>query len=282
MTVVSPNAADLAALLQWYGACGVDLALDDAPHDRFKESARAPQAVPAMAPPPEADPVDAPHCDMPAPARVTPAAPSRAAAPIFPEEALRAAQEAAAGAQTLDELRASLEAFAGCGFKALAQHFVFAAGAPGARVMALDFAPGESEDRGGVAFSGPEAALLDKMLAAIRRDRSSAYLAYFSPWRPPGYKTAPPHEIAALAPFARRHVALAKPDVLLLLGDAAARAMLATNEAPSRLYGKWQEIEVDGARIAAMPLPAPAALLSVPSMKRNAWAALRAAAKRLG
>ncbi len=220
----------LAASLDWHLDCGVDLALDEAPHDRYAESARAAQ---------------------------TRAAPSRAdAASVFPDEAARAAREAAASAMTLDELAARLAAFDGCPFKAMAGNFLFSAGTPGARVMVLDAAPGEEEERGGQAFRGARARLLDNMLAAIGLNRETAYLAYFSPWRPVGDRTPTAQEAMALLPFARRHVELARPEVLVLLGDPLARAMLSTNDTGTRLYGRWFDCVCGAASVRAMTLPA--------------------------
>ncbi len=258
----------LVALLEFYASCGVDLALDEAAHDRYADSAKPPEEAPAPEPAP-ARPAEAPR----------PAAP--AAARVFPDEAARAAQEAAAGAQTLDELRERLAAFEGCGLKAMARHFLFSAGRPGAPLMVLDFAPGEAEERSGEAFSGPQARLLDAMLRAIGRNRDSAYLAYFSPWRPAGDIAAPPHETAALLPFARRHVELARPKALLLLGDGAAKPMLGTQESGAKLYGKWTDCVCGGLVAPAIVAPSPRAMLAQPIFKRAAWQALRRAAEAL-
>jgi len=266
----------LAALLDWYVAIGVDLALDEAPHDRFAEHSRAPAPEPEIAVAPDEHPALEAACELPAP-RPRPAAPSRAAAPppVFPEEAARAAQVAAAGAETLEDLQARLMAFEGCGLKRLARHFLFGAGAPGARVMVFDIAPGEEEERNGAPFIGPAARLLDNMLAAIGLDREGAYLVYFSPWRPAAGDQLPAHEIAALAPFARRHVELARPDFLLLLGDPLARALLDAGETGSKLYGRWFEnaFGPDGPR--AVALPRLGAMLNTPTLKRSAWKGLR-------
>ncbi len=96
--------------------------------------------------------------------------------------------------------------------------------------MALDVAPGAEEELSGEAFSGLQAKLLDSMLAAIGCNRENACLAYVSPWRPPGGATMTPQQAAIFAPFARRRVELARPEVLLLFGEAPARVMLATSE----------------------------------------------------
>src|ERR1700679_504286 len=100
-----------AEALRWWIEAGVDIALDETPHDRFAESGarrlrRAVAAPAAVAPPARA---------------------SAAAAVAPPDEAARSAAEAARAARTLDELRAALDGFRGCGLKATATQLVLAA-----------------------------------------------------------------------------------------------------------------------------------------------------------
>lgn len=275
----------LAALLDWYAAVGVDIAVDDAPHDRFAESERA------MRPAPGGD-ASAPRAGSFGAERSAPSPPTRAAAapppggprggaaPVFPEEAARAAQAAASGAAGLNELRQALEAFDGCALKATAGHFVFAAGAPGARLMVLEFSPGEEEERSGEAFVGREARLLDNMLAAIGLDRKTAYLAYATPWRPPGGRELSAPETASLLPFLQRHVELAGPDILLILGDNAAKAALGSSDV-AKLRGAWFDYPCGDRSIRAMLSPGLSSLLKTPVFKRRAWRDLRSVASAL-
>jgi uracil-DNA glycosylase len=261
----------LAALLDWYVESGVDLALDEAPHDRYAESAR-PVERPA-APPLEAR---SPAPPSGASIRLRPA-PAVAA----PEEAARAAQQAAAAANTLDELAAIFAAFEHAPFREMAQHFVFSAGAAGAPLMVLDGAPGAAEEAAGDAFCGKEARLLDNMLTAIGRGRENAYLAYVSPWRPPGASSVTPQQLAILAPFARRHVELARPRILLLFGEAPARAMIETNEPVARLRGKPFEVACGAHKARAYVFSSLASMLKSPALKPAAWRDLRVAAVNL-
>jgi uracil-DNA glycosylase len=265
----------LAALVDWYVSIGVDLAVDETPHDRFAESAAAPARAAVSA----AVPSSLPKSRIEPQARE---ARSLRSAPVFPDEAVRAAREAAAAARTIDELRERLAAFDGCALKATAGHFLFAAGTPGAPLMVLDFSPGEEEERGGEAFVGPEARLLDNMLRAIgRRDRSGVYLAYATPWRPPGARELNAAEVAALLPFLRRHVELAAPRALLVLGDFAARAALGSPDV-ARFRGAWFDYDFGGGTTRALLAPSLASLLKTPIMKRRAWRDLRAVAAALG
>ncbi|MGA8170492.1 MAG: uracil-DNA glycosylase family protein, partial [Methylocystis sp.] len=252
-------------LLDYYRACGVDCALEEAPRDRFADSARRVVEAPANVSAPPSEPK----------ARVE--KPRAVAAAIFPDEAVRAAERLAASAKTLGELRDALENFDGCGPLSNAKNFLFSAGAPGG-LMALDYAPGEAEERGGEPFSGDEARLLDAMMAAIGENRETAYYAYFSPWRPAGGQKLAPHVAAALAPFARRHVELAKPKALLLLGDETTKIMLGVNEPAPRLYARRFDVHFGGESVAVFPAPGLSAMLRTNALKRAAWRALRALA----
>ncbi|BGE86238.1 uracil-DNA glycosylase [Methylosinus sp. 3S-1] len=266
-TLAAMDREYLSALLDWYVAIGVDIAVDDAPHDRFAESAAPP---PAADPPPRREPAAAPG-----PAR-------RGGAPMFPDEAARDAREAAESAGDLETLRARLAAFDGCAqLKAAAAHFLYAAGAPGAPLMVLDFAPGEEDERSGEAFVGAEARLLDKMLKAIGQKRESAYLAYATPWRPPGARELNAGEVTALQPFLRRHVELAAPKILLILGDYAARAALGATDV-AKLRGQWFDYDAGASRPRALLASSLDNLLKTPALKRRAWRDLRALAAALG
>jgi DNA polymerase len=266
--------ATLLALLDWHVGSGVDLALDEAPHDRYADSVRASVATLAEKKRPAARPTPPPPAAM--------ERPGPAAAPIVaPDEAIRAAEEAAARAHSLDDLAARLAEFAHAPFRDMARHFLFGAGAADARLIAFDAAPGVAEEASGEAFSGLSATLLDNMLAAIGLDRSSASLAYVSPWRPPGDKALTPHEAAIFAPFTRRRVELARPDVLLLFGEAPARVMLATNEPVGKLRGKIYEARC-GAHVArAFVFSSLEAMLKSAALKPAAWRDLRRAAEAL-
>ena len=150
------DAQGAAEALRWWLDAGVDLAIDEAPHDRFA-------APPA-------------HSTTASAATRRPG--GRQAGDAGPAgrrrrrtRRARSAGALAAGAQNLDELRGVLEKFDGCGLKATATQLVFADGAPNARVMLVGEAPGADEDRIGRPFVGRAGQLLDRMLASIGLDR---------------------------------------------------------------------------------------------------------------
>ena len=130
------------------------------------------------------------------------------------------------------------------------------------------------DDRTGRPFSGPAGALLDRMLAAIGRDRSSTYISNLMLWR--SYGKAAPADIAMGQAILLRHIELARPRALLLMGGEAAKALLATDTGITRLRGNWVDLRVGSHPVPALPTFNPAYLLRRPADKRMAWADLLA------
>jgi DNA polymerase len=242
--------------LRWLIEAGADEAIGDMPVDRFQERDRA--AAPAR-------PSVAPA--VPAAARAEPPVP--AAMPAGNPSA----RAIAAAAQTLAELEAALRAFDGCPLKDTATNLVFADGNPAARIMLIGEAPGADEDRIGKPFVGVSGQLLDRMLAAIGLDRTSVYITNVIFWRPPGNRQPTPAEVAACLPFVERHIELVAPDVLVLVGGASAKTILARSEGITRLRGRWFHYESAGMPrpVPALPIYHPAFLLRQPAQKREAW-----------
>ncbi len=194
-----------------------------------------------------------------------------AAAPSSPEVAVMAARAAAQSAETLDELRALLEAFEGCMLRATATQLVFADGNPAARVMFVGEAPGRDEDIAGLPFVGRSGKLLDRMIEAIGLDRTQVYIANIVPWRPPGNRTPTPHESAICLPFIRRQIELADPDILVCLGQPSTQTLLETKEGITRTRGRWFKFDTGSREIRALATYHPAFLLRSPLQKRLAW-----------
>jgi DNA polymerase len=230
--------------------------------------------------PPPIDDFDEPvpdHFRTPGPPQpLRPVAPLRRAPSLPPDAAVMAAREQARAAKSLDELRASLEAFDGCGLKATATKLCFYRGVPQARLMVIGEAPGRDEDLDGKPFVGRAGRLLDKMLAAIGIDESSVHITNIVYWRPPGNRTPTPQEAQVCMPFLARQIELVAPDVILLAGGAAAKQVLDTPEGIMRLRGHWRTYQAGERAVRAMATLHPAYLLRTPAAKRNAWRDLMA------
>jgi DNA polymerase len=268
----TPLTAERAVeLLRWWKDAGVEVMLDEHPHDRFAE-------IPApRAPQPRIEPREpAPNTEAPPPRRLPAAAQRLPLAATAPDEAARTASEAARAAPSLEELRLALEGFDGCALKTTATRLVFADGAPGSPIMLVGEAPGGDEDRMGKPFVGRAGQLLDRMLASIGLDRGKVYIANCVPWRPPGNRTPTQQETQVCLPFIRRQIELANPKLIVCLGGSALTTLLGGGEGITRARGKWREYTLDDAKaIPALPMLHPAYLLRQPSAKRWAWMDLR-------
>jgi DNA polymerase len=182
-----------------------------------------------------------------------------------------AAREAARSAATLEDLRAILDRFEGCALRATAKQLVFADGNPQARLMFVGEAPGRDEDIEGLPFVGRSGKLLDRMMAAVGLDRTSAYIANIVPWRPPGNRTPTPQESQICLPFIQRQIELADPDVLVCLGGPAAQALIGLRDGITKTRGRWFTYHTGTREIRVMPTFHPAFLLRSPLQKRLAW-----------
>ncbi|MDO5621461.1 MAG: uracil-DNA glycosylase [Paracoccus sp. (in: a-proteobacteria)] len=257
------DGAAALALLEWQAEFGVDEAILDSPQDRFEEAQRPAPVAPAVAaPPPAAKPAQ-------------PDEPDRAAV-------MAEAMALAARAQSLPELAELQQGFDGIELKKGALNFVFSDGNPKARLLILGEAPGNDEDAQGKPFVGRAGQLLDRMLAAIGLDRHSpdaeraAYITNVLAWHPPGNRRPTDAEIALSLPFVRRHIELADPDVIVLMGNTPCKAALG-REGILKLRGNWTEAFGKP----ALPMTHPAYLLRTAIAKREAWADLLAVAARL-
>jgi uracil-DNA glycosylase family 4 len=125
--------------------------------------------------------------------------------------------------------------------------------------------------------------LLDRMLGSIGYSRETAYIINVIPWRPPGNRNPTPEEVAICTPFLERHVALVKPEVILMVGGLSAKTLLNRPEGITRLRGRWEAVSTPGLE---QPIPAiatfhPTYLLRSPQQKRLAWRDLLAVKEKL-
>jgi DNA polymerase len=292
------KAIELAALLDWYREMGVDQAVGDAPIDWLRKGDVAPGNGFGPLPSPQPASAARPHASpaaqtvvppVPQPSTPTARPPSAANAAIqrqfpatAPDAAVMAARTAARLAATLEELTARLAAFDGCSLKATAKNLCFYRGAPQARLMLIGEAPGRDEDLEGRPFVGRAGQLLDKMLAAIELTEQDVHITNIVYWRPPGNRTPTPHEAQVCRPFLERQVELVAPELIVLLGGAAAKHVLEVADGIMRIRGKLREIEIGSAKMRAIATLHPAYLLRTPAAKRLAWRDLLAVRANLG
>jgi DNA polymerase len=251
---------DALSTLNWLLDAGADEAMGEEPVNRLKP---APPAAPTFRP-------AAPQPATPMPAKLS---------VTVPDDAIGDAMAKAASATSLEALKAAMEEFEGCALKRNATSTVFADGTPAGRVMFIGEAPGRDEDRIGKPFVGRAGQLLDKMLASVGLNRqTNAYITNVINWRPPENRDPTPEEAATCLPFLRRHIELADPKVMVLLGAVAARHVIGLTDGIMRSRGRWLEYRVGTRMVPVLLTLHPAYLLRQPAHKKLAWRDLQSLA----
>lgn len=142
-------------------------------------------------------------------------------------------------------------AAAGCRACDLWEHAtqtVFGEGGAGAPVMLVGEQPGDMEDRQGAPFVGPAGRILDQALAAAGIARNQTYVTnvvkHFK-WTPRGkrrlHQSPNAAEQAACRPWLDAELAAVRPEILVLLGATAAKALLGSSFRVSRERGRFVE-----------------------------------------
>jgi len=245
--------AALRSLLDWYAEMGVDVPKVPEPRPVRKTRPTRKATAPANASSPKSS-------DMPAPA---------AAAALDLSKV-----------KTLDALHAAMKSFDAGGLTDGARQAVFARGNPAANLMVIGESPGRDEDIQGKPFVGQAGQLLDRMLGAIGLDDDDAYITNVINWRLPQNRNPKPEEIELCRPIIEKHIELAAPKVLLLVGGMSMTALTGLTGIMKN-HGQWQEVSLAGTSYPAIPLYHPAFLLRRPELKKEAWRDLLSLRERL-
>jgi uracil-DNA glycosylase len=186
------------------------------------------------------------------------AVPAAVAAPDAPaEETLPATLDAFVAWRTTDPAMPE---------RAWASRLIAPTGNIASGLFVLIDQPGDDE-----LFDAAEARLLDRMLAAIGRDRESSYLAPLSHARvivPPSTDVR-----ARLGELAIHHIVLTAPRIVLALGDAASRALTGLGLAEAR--GGLRVVNHSTGNFSVVASHHPRFLLDRPAMKAGSWADLQ-------
>lgn len=263
--------AAIQEYIKWSLEMGITDLCTDTPQNRFQKGfSKIPQPLPSASMPPK-EPFLAEAKEPLKPSRSPqPASPPPLSSPSLSSSLVHQTRSC----RTLEELRELMESFEECALKKVATNLVFADGTPHASVMIVGEAPGAEEDSQGRPFVGVSGQLLDRMLATVGLSRQqNVYISNVVPWRPPGNRPPTPQEIAQCLPFIKRHIELVKPQILLLLGGVALKALWGTTEGIMKLRGAWRHYQSEDL---AAPLPSiatyhPAFLLRSPGQKAQVW-----------
>ena len=87
--------------------------------------------------------------------------------------------------EKLNKLKKKIQLIKNCELKRNATNLVFSDGNINSKIMIIGEGPGANEDKEGKPFVGRAGKLLDKMLSAIKLDRTKVYISNVVNYRPP-------------------------------------------------------------------------------------------------
>ncbi|MDZ7281709.1 uracil-DNA glycosylase [Sphingomonas sanguinis] len=228
------NGALAASVLDWWHDAGVDVLVEDNPRDWMApEPVRAPLVMPGQAPA-AALPVAAPATSL----------------PDTLEAFLVWRLSDAAPEATWDGISLT------------------ATGPADAALMVLVDCPDRDDGDAGQILSGAPGRLFDRMLAAMGLSRETVHVASVCARRPIAGRT-PAGVETRLAEIALHHVGLVAPRGLLLLGNAASRAVLGTELTDAR--GHSHVIDHKSGKTSVVATFHPRFLIEKPMAKAESW-----------
>ena len=177
--------------------------------------------------------------------------------------------------EKLRRLKKQLLEIKNCDLKKNASNIVFGDGNINSKIMIIGEGPGANEDIEGKPFVGRAGKLLDKMLAAIKLDRTKVYISNVVNYRPPENRKPTENEIKRYLPFLKNHIQIISPKILLLLGSTALNALIGDEIVISKARGKWMEKNIGELKINVIASFHPAFLMRQPEQKKLAWIDLK-------
>jgi uracil-DNA glycosylase family protein len=150
-----------------------------------------------------------------------------------------------ADAHRLEELKAAAPGCRGCELYADATQVVFGRGSTDARVVFVGEQPGDVEDQQGLPFVGPAGHLLRKAVDDAGIDPSDTYITnavkhfrFEMRGKRRIHQTPGPVHITACRPWLVAEFALLEPELVVVLGATAAKALLGPSFRVTRSRGE--------------------------------------------
>ena len=148
-------------------------------------------------------------------------------------------------ASSLDELKAAAAGCEGCELHQNATQTVFGRGAAHAKVVFVGEQPGDVEDQQGLPFVGPAGRLLREAVDASGIDPASVYITnavkhfrFELRGQRRIHQTPGPAHITACRPWLVAEFALLRPQLVVVLGATAAKALLGPDFRVTRSRGE--------------------------------------------
>jgi len=155
-----------------------------------------------------------------------------------------------------------------CSLGGTRNNFVFGVGDSNAELMLVGEAPGEEEDQEGEPFVGRSGKLLNKILAAIGKNRlEGVYITNVLKCRPPNNRDPLSSEVDKCEPYLLEQIGMIKPKLILALGKVAARTLLKKDIPLKEMRGTIYDYYDTPLKVTYHPTT----LLRNPDFKKLAW-----------
>lgn len=140
---------------------------------------------------------------------------------------------------TYEELKQFVEHCPRCALAGSRRKPVMGRGNLKAVIMFVAEAPGNSEDRDGIPFTGPSGEILDELLRHIGITRQEIYLTNVVKCHPPGNRDPLPKEQEACIAYLKYETLLIRPKIIVCLGRVAACRIIDRNYRITREHGTF-------------------------------------------
>ena len=177
--------------------------------------------------------------------------------------------------EKLNKLKKNIRSIKNCELKKNATNLVFGDGNINSKIMIIGEGPGANEDAEGKPFVGRAGKLLDKMLSAIKLDRTKVYISNVVNYRPPANRRPTETEIKRYLPYLKNHIEIINPKILVLLGSTALNTLIGNKVVISKARGKWIQKEIGVVKPWIIASFHPAFLMRQPEQKKLAWIDLK-------
>ena len=171
--------------------------------------------------------------------------------------------------EKLRRLEAEAKACESCRLHGTRTNVVFGSGPADAEMMLLGEAPGFTEDKTEIPFSGAAGKHLNDLLREIGLRREDVYVTNVVLCRPPQNRDPLPDEIEACHPFLEGHISAIKPKLVVVLGRIAARVLLGRYVSMGKEHGELLDCTYAGTSFKLFMTYHPAAAIYGAETKRK-------------
>jgi DNA polymerase len=155
---------------------------------------------------------------------------------------------------------------------------VYARGDEASRIVFVGPAPSRADEASGAPLAGEAGALLDRMIVAMGLTPDAAYVCSVVKCALPDDDALEVEEREACTSHLANQLDAVRPEVIVALGEDAARALIGPLASDTRWRGVWRMWQ----GVPVMPTHAPADVLAEPGLRRPVWEDLQAVMARLG